>query len=134
MEKLYTPEVDIMSCEDTNNNKQLIIDCLLSTKSDKAHQLAKCIQGGKVTVGGCIPIDEQVNQTLEVLAGKMVDYKLTTGPAVRVMVKRFNTAINAGRLAHQRYELCNREFHEDLRYAVDSMDEEIGTPRRFRRR
>lgn len=107
-------------CEDTEENKQLIISCLQTNGNARAHILALCIANGKVHIGGCIPINERVNETLEKILRNETSNVINHATA-RKTFEKMEFAIKAGRKASRRYEICSREFNQELHMALTDM-------------
>jgi len=98
-------------------NKGLVVQALRSYGSVESTDLAKCIEDGKVHIGGCIPINERVNEVLETILRKETSHVINHEVA-RIVFEKMEFAIKAGRKASKRYEICTREFNTDLQMAV----------------
>lgn len=101
-----------MTCEDMKSNKELILTALKSLGYNDSDALAECIKNGRVHIGGCIPINEQVNEVLckilNGLRGQM------TAPEAREIYDRLHLAIKAGMKAKVRYNRCSSDLHGEL--------------------
>ena len=107
-------------------NKDLVVVALKTYGSTDTRKLAECIESGKVHIGGCIPINEQVNVALQQI---VCENRATDGPEARKLYKQMTIAIKAGEKALRRYEVCNREFHDELRDAVEGNIRPVGMNR-----
>ena len=117
-----------MSCED-QDNKALVLEiiddalgheCIGASNIHRVKQLYKCIQDGKVHIGGCIPINERVNETLEKILRNETSHEINHATA-RKTFEKMEFAIKAGRKASKRYTICSQEFNEELRMALTDM-------------
>jgi hypothetical protein len=110
-------------------NKDLVVVALKAYGSRDTKNLAECIESGRVHIGGCIPINERVNETLLKILGTLPSVSVEPSD-VRKMYKKMTVAIKAGDLASKRYERCSREFNQDLEYAVKDINAETPIHRR----
>jgi hypothetical protein len=117
-----------MNCGD-QDNKALILEIINDAIGheyigrehiDKVKQLYKCIQDGKVHIGGCIPINERVNETLEKILRNEISHEINHATA-RKTFEKMEFAIKAGRKASRRYTICSQEFNAELHMALTDM-------------
>lgn len=103
---------------DCEANKDLVVVALKAYGSTDTRTLAECIESGKVHIGGCIPINEKVNVALQQI---VCENRATDGPEARKLYKQMTVAIKAGEKASRRYEVCTREFNQELHNATSGV-------------
>lgn len=111
-----------MSCDDMKSNKELILTALKSLGYNDSDALAECIKNGRVHIGGCIPINEQVNEVLcKVLNGLRGQ---VTASEARNIYDRLHLAIKAGQKAKIRYRRCSEDLYRELYQAENGIPDQ----------